>query len=80
MLRDFQLISLVIECNNLIIGDSGGPLVADNTLIGIVSMSVGCALGYPDMYTKVYSHINWIRDEIIKTSLKEGFRQKSQDF
>lgn len=45
------------------IGDSGGPLVANNTLIGIVSWSVECAEGHPDVYTRVYSHRKWIQTE-----------------
>lgn len=44
-------------------GDSGGPLVENNMLIGIVSWSVECAEGHPDVYTRVYSHRNWIQTE-----------------
>lgn len=47
-------------------GDSGGPLVtssnvANNTLVGIVSGGIPCARGYPDVYTRVYSFLDWIR-------------------
>lgn len=47
------------------IGDSGAPLVssANNTLVGIVSWSVGCAEGHPDVYTRVYSYRDWIQTE-----------------
>lgn len=42
-------------------GDSGGPLVSlNNTLVGLVSWGVPCAYGYPDVYTKVYSFLDWI--------------------
>lgn len=44
----------------LVLGDSGGPLVSNETLIGLVSWSVGCAGGYPDVYTKVFAQLNWI--------------------
>lgn len=48
-------------------GDSGGPLVAteNNTLIGIISWSIGCAIGYPDIHTNVYHQIEWINDEML---------------
>ncbi|XP_011873944.1 PREDICTED: chymotrypsin-1-like [Vollenhovia emeryi] len=41
-------------------GDSGGPLVANGTQIGIVSFGNPCALGYPDVYTRVSSFRTWI--------------------
>ncbi|KAF7412045.1 hypothetical protein HZH66_000941 [Vespula vulgaris] len=43
-------------------GDSGGPLVANGVQIGIVSYGHPCALGSPDVFTRVYSFLNWIRD------------------
>lgn len=47
-------------------GDSGGPLITNDRLIGIVSVTVGCANGYPDLYTNVYEHRHWIRCEMKK--------------
>ncbi|XP_036150679.1 chymotrypsin-1 [Monomorium pharaonis] len=41
-------------------GDSGGPLVIDGIQIGIVSFGFPCAVGLPDVYTKVTSFLNWI--------------------
>ncbi|XP_014213400.1 chymotrypsin-2 [Copidosoma floridanum] len=42
-------------------GDSGGPLMADGNLVGVVSYGImGCALGLPDFYTRVYSYLDWI--------------------
>ncbi|XP_065162218.1 transmembrane protease serine 9-like [Atheta coriaria] len=42
-------------------GDSGGPLVDSNgEQIGIVSWGVPCAEGYPDVFTRVYSFLDWI--------------------
>lgn len=43
-------------------GDSGGPLIGPNgKQIGIVSWGRPCAIGYPDVFTKVSSYVNWIR-------------------
>lgn len=41
-------------------GDSGGPLVANGSQIGIVSFGRPCAVGYPDVYTRVSSFTSWI--------------------
>ncbi|XP_012061803.1 PREDICTED: chymotrypsin-1-like [Atta cephalotes] len=47
-------------------GDSGGPLVANKSQIGIVSFGTPCALGYPDIYTRVSSFIPWINKHLKK--------------
>ncbi|KAI4469722.1 polyserase-related [Holotrichia oblita] len=47
-------------------GDSGGPLLqaSDLTQIGIVSFSIACAQGYPDVYTRVSWYSSWIQTAI----------------
>ena len=45
-------------------GDSGGPLVADGQIIGIASFMAPCAIGMPDVFTRVYPYLGWI-EEII---------------
>ncbi|KAF5287778.1 hypothetical protein FQA39_LY15714 [Lamprigera yunnana] len=45
-------------------GDSGGPLVANNKQIGIVSWGEPCALGYPDVFTKVSAYSSWIQRKL----------------
>ncbi|XP_028982175.1 chymotrypsin-2-like [Diachasma alloeum] len=42
-------------------GDSGGPLVYNNTVVGIVSFSVACGMGAPDVYTRVDSYLDFIK-------------------
>uniref|UniRef100_A0A336MEC4 CSON014216 protein n=1 Tax=Culicoides sonorensis TaxID=179676 RepID=A0A336MEC4_CULSO len=41
-------------------GDAGGPMVKDDKLIGLVSWGVPCARGYPDVYVRISSHVDWI--------------------
>lgn len=41
-------------------GDSGGPLAVQNILVGIVSWGHPCAKGYPDVFTRVSSYVDWI--------------------
>ncbi|KAG7202864.1 hypothetical protein KM043_010014 [Ampulex compressa] len=45
-------------------GDSGGPLVADDKQIGVVSWGIPCARGRPDVFTRVYSYVDWIKEHI----------------
>lgn len=42
-------------------GDSGGPLVASGVLVGLVSWGRPCAIGYPDVFTRVSSYVSWIQ-------------------
>ncbi|KAH0546832.1 hypothetical protein KQX54_015476 [Cotesia glomerata] len=43
------------------VGDSGGPLTFNNEVHGIASWVVPCAEGYPDVFTRVYYYLSWIR-------------------
>lgn len=45
-------------------GDSGGPIVAGEYQVGIVSWGNPCARGYPDVHTRVYSYVDWIKENI----------------
>ncbi len=49
-------------------GDSGGPLVVGqggtSVQYGITSWGVGCASGYPGVYSRVAAFSSWIRDQI----------------
>lgn len=41
-------------------GDSGGPLVVQGILVGVVSWGRPCAVGFPDVFTRVSSYVEWI--------------------
>ncbi|KAF5287271.1 hypothetical protein FQR65_LT02144 [Abscondita terminalis] len=41
-------------------GDSGGPLISGSEQIGVVSWGQPCAIGYPDVFTRVSAYIDWI--------------------
>ncbi|CAF4837081.1 unnamed protein product [Pieris macdunnoughi] len=50
-------------------GDSGGPLVRNGTLAALVSWgtrSCGHSLVSPDVNTRVYSFVNWMKDTMKK--------------
>ena len=42
-------------------GDSGGPLVAHGQVIGITSFGDDCAIGKPDVFTRVSAYSSWIK-------------------
>lgn len=46
----------------LCMGDHGNPLVIGNTLVGISSWFVECFSKYPNVYTNVYAHREWIQE------------------
>ncbi|KAJ9590907.1 hypothetical protein L9F63_016064, partial [Diploptera punctata] len=46
-------------------GDSGGPLVAGGKLVGLVSWGRPCAVGFPDVYTRVAEYISWINQNAV---------------
>lgn len=57
-----------------LISGKGGPLVDISTpnnlkLIGIVSWGNGCARNYPYVYTRVYSYLDWIKEQMEKQSI-----------
>ncbi|CAK1540395.1 unnamed protein product [Leptosia nina] len=47
-------------------GDSGGPLADKNTLVGVTSWGVPCARGSPDVYTRVFAYLDWIKKHMKK--------------
>ncbi|XP_015126442.1 chymotrypsin-1 [Diachasma alloeum] len=45
-------------------GDSGSGLVVNGKIVGIASWVRPCGVGYPDVYTRVYSYRAWIAQKI----------------
>lgn len=43
-------------------GDSGGPLVYSNILVGLVSWGIPCAVGSPDVYTRISAFVEWVQE------------------
>lgn len=42
-------------------GDSGSALISRGELIGVVSRgALPCAVGFPDVYTRISSYVRWI--------------------
>lgn len=67
-----------IEAQDTCYGDSGSPLQYMNTnytvdgqtfhvptLVGLTSFGVGCAFGFPSVYVKVSSYIEWMESVIM---------------
>ncbi|KAF5287270.1 hypothetical protein FQR65_LT02143 [Abscondita terminalis] len=55
-----QVCTLTVRGEGACQGDSGGPLISGNQQIGVVSWGRPCAIGYPDVYTRVSAYIDWI--------------------
>ncbi|XP_055605015.1 chymotrypsin-1-like [Uranotaenia lowii] len=63
-----QILDLLVssegECTVAHEGDSGGPLTFEGKLAGIVSFGAPCAIGYPDVFTRVSFYQDWIEETI----------------
>lgn len=49
-------------------GDSGSALVTNNSLVGIASWGVPCAVGKPDQFTRISSFYDWIMTNMLSNS------------
>ncbi|XP_011504649.1 PREDICTED: chymotrypsin-2-like [Ceratosolen solmsi marchali] len=65
-LQDEQFCAFHNENAGAYVGDSGTPLTINDEVVGIVSFSCGCNEAYPDIYTKIYSYLDFINDIIMK--------------
>ncbi|XP_044004081.1 chymotrypsin-2-like [Aphidius gifuensis] len=45
-------------------GDSGSPLTSDGVVVGLASFVRPCAVGFPDVYTRVWTFMDWIQSNI----------------
>ncbi|XP_047025857.1 chymotrypsin-2-like [Helicoverpa zea] len=45
-------------------GDSGSPIIKGNELVGVVSWGIPCAVGFPDVHTRISSYVGWIQKHI----------------
>lgn len=53
------------------LGDLGGPLYFNNTLYGILSGELGCALECrPNLFINVHRCVDWIVNELQKDDLE----------
>lgn len=46
-------------------GDSGGALQYRNKVAGIVSFGTPCAVGFPDVFTRVSAYNDWINEHML---------------
>ncbi|OXU25381.1 hypothetical protein TSAR_005316 [Trichomalopsis sarcophagae] len=61
-IKDTQICTLTKAGEGACNEDSGGPLTTENNVqVGIVSYGEACAVGIPDVYTRTYSFLDWIR-------------------
>lgn len=60
-------------------GDSGNGVVVGNTLVGITSSTFGCALGYPDIHTNLYSHLEWITTQMEHMAIEDDEESSEDD-
>ncbi|XP_029978044.1 chymotrypsin-like protease CTRL-1 [Sphaeramia orbicularis] len=68
-----SMICAGVEGRGVCSGDSGGPLqcLQNNQWIqaGITSFVVPCALGFPDVYSRVTSFETWVRSQVTQSNV-----------
>ncbi|CAB3235821.1 unnamed protein product [Arctia plantaginis] len=47
-------------------GDSGSPVIKNNELVGVVSWGIPCAVGFPDVHTRITPYVEWIQKHILR--------------
>ncbi|CAK1548131.1 unnamed protein product [Leptosia nina] len=58
---DRQICTFKKEGQGICQGDSGGPLVHKGEVVGITSWNIPCGRGLPDVFTRVFSYLDWIK-------------------
>lgn len=59
-LNNGHLCTLTRSGEGACFGDSGSPLSSNGKQIGITSAVIPCAIGYPDIFTRVSFYASWI--------------------
>ncbi|KAK2586748.1 hypothetical protein KPH14_011779 [Odynerus spinipes] len=62
--RDSNICTYNDNTQGVCYGDSGSPLVINGVQIGLASWVAPCAQGHPDVHTRVYSYLDWIKSHI----------------
>ncbi|CAK1548119.1 unnamed protein product [Leptosia nina] len=58
---DRQICTFKKQGQGICQGDSGGPLVHKKEVVGITSWNIPCGRGLPDVFTRVFSYLDWIK-------------------
>ncbi|XP_077260637.1 chymotrypsin-2-like [Temnothorax americanus] len=66
LIHNNEFCTLISYGTGLCTGDSGSGLLrnSDRTIVGLVSGVRPCAIGYPDIYTNVYTFVPWIQQKM----------------
>lgn len=58
----------ILPCALYFQGDSGSPLTSTDGVIGVNSFGLQkCGIEHPDVFTRVYPYVQWIKDVIRRT-------------
>ncbi|CAK1548132.1 unnamed protein product [Leptosia nina] len=60
-ISDRQICTFKKDGQGICQGDSGGPLVYKGEVVGITSWNIPCGRGRPDVFTRVFSYLDWIK-------------------
>lgn len=66
--RDYMMCTFTQVGEGSCKGDSGSPLLLDGKVIGLSSWGKHCGGGYPNVYTRVASFIDWVEETMEKNS------------
>ncbi|CAK1548137.1 unnamed protein product [Leptosia nina] len=62
-ITDHQICTYTRENEGICQGDSGGPLARNGEVVGLASWVIPCGRGRPDVFTRVYSYVDWIKEK-----------------
>lgn len=52
-------------------------MIKNNELVGVVSWGIPCAVGFPDVHTRITPYVDWIQKHILRVYCEDRSEPRS---